>query len=144
MLEGSSFGESGKEVVIEEFLEGEETSLHLICSGENYVTLPMSQDHKKIGEGDIGLNTGGMGAYAPTKLVSQEMLASYEVSIVRPTLAGLKEDGIDFRGTLYIGLMLTSNGPKVLEFNVRFGDPETQVILPLVNQDLVPVLLIQR
>ena len=85
MLEGSSFGESGKEVVIEEFLEGEETSLHLICSGENYVTLPMSQDHKKIGEGDIGLNTGGMGAYAPTKLVSQEMLASYEESIVRPT-----------------------------------------------------------
>jgi len=141
MLEGSSFGESGKEVVIEEFLEGEETSLHLICSGENYVTLPMSQDHKKIGEGDIGLNTGGMGAYAPTKLVSQEMLASYEESIVRPTLAGLKEDGIDFRGTLYIGLMLTSNGPKVLEFNVRFGDPETQVILPLVDQDLVPVLI---
>ena len=141
MLEGSSFGESGKEVVIEEFLEGEETSLHLICSGENYVTLPMSQDHKKIGEGDIGLNTGGMGAYAPTKLVSEEMLASYEESIVRPTLAGLKEDGIDFRGTLYIGLMLTSNGPKVLEFNVRFGDPETQVILPLVDQDLVPVLI---
>ena len=120
MLEGSSFGESGKEVVIEEFLEGEETSLHLICSGENYVTLPMSQDHKKIGEGDIGLNTGGMGAYAPTKLVSEEMLASYEESIVRPTLAGLKEDGIDFRGNPYIGLMLTSNGPKVLEFNVRF------------------------
>ena len=141
MLEGSSFGESGKEVVIEEFLEGEETSLHLIWSGENYVTLPMSQDHKKIGEGDIGLNTGGMGAYAPTKLVSEEMLASYEESIVRPTLAGLKEDGIDFRGTLYIGLMLTSNGPKVLEFNVRFGDPETQVILPLVDQDLVPVLI---
>jgi phosphoribosylamine--glycine ligase len=141
MLAGSSFGESGREVVIEEFLEGEEASLHLICSGENYVTLPISQDHKKIGEGDTGPNTGGMGAYAPTKLVTEEMLIEYENSIVRPTLAGLKADGINFRGTLYIGLMLTSNGPKVLEFNVRFGDPETQVILPLVNQDLVPVLI---
>lgn len=141
MLTGSSFGESGREVVIEEFLEGEEASLHLICSEENYVTLPISQDHKKIGEGDTGPNTGGMGAYAPTKLVTEEMLIEYENSIVRPTLAGLKADGINFRGTLYIGLMLTSNGPKVLEFNVRFGDPETQVILPLVNQDLVPVLI---
>ena len=141
MLAGSSFGESGLEVVIEEFLEGEEASLHLICSGENYVTLPISQDHKKVGEGDTGPNTGGMGAYAPTKLVTEEMLIEYENSIVRPTLAGLKADGINFRGTLYIGLMLTPNGPKVLEFNVRFGDPETQVILPLVNQDLVPVLI---
>jgi|MEHZ01.5.fsa_nt_MEHZ011583341.1_2 phosphoribosylamine--glycine ligase len=141
MLAGSSFGESGREVVIEEFLEGEEASLHLICSGENYVTLPISQDHKKIGEGDTGPNTGGMGAYAPTKLVTEEMLIEYENSIVRPTLAGLKADGINFRGTLYIGLMLTPSGPKVLEFNVRFGDPETQVILPLVNQDLVPVLI---
>jgi len=141
MLAGSSFGESGREVVIEEFLEGEEASLHLICSGDNYVTLPISQDHKKIGEGDTGPNTGGMGAYAPTKLVTEEMLIEYENSIVRPTLAGLKADGINFRGTLYIGLMLTPSGPKVLEFNVRFGDPETQVILPLVNQDLVPVLI---
>lgn len=141
MLAGSSFGESGKEVVIEEFLEGEEASLHLICSGESYVTLPMSQDHKKVGEGDTGLNTGGMGAYAPTRLVTHEMLSSYEESIVRPTLAGLKKDGIDFRGTLYIGLMLTRNGPKVLEFNVRFGDPETQVILPLIDEDLLPYLI---
>lgn len=141
MLAGSSFGDSGREVVIEEFLEGEEASLHLICSGENYVTLPISQDHKKIGEGDTGPNTGGMGAYAPTKLVTGEMLVEYEKSIVIPTLHGLKADGIDFRGTLYIGLMLTSNGPKVLEFNVRFGDPETQVILPLLNEDLVPILI---
>ena len=141
MLAGSSFGDSGREVVIEEFLEGEEASLHLICSGENYVTLPISQDHKKVGEGDTGPNTGGMGAYAPTKLVTGEMLVEYEKSIVIPTLHGLKADGIDFRGTLYIGLMLTSNGPKVLEFNVRFGDPETQVILPLLNEDLVPILI---
>ena len=141
MLSGNRFGASGSEVVIEEFLEGEEASLHLICSGENYVTLPMSQDHKKVGEGDTGPNTGGMGAYAPTSLVSPSMLAEYEESIVRPTLAGLKSEGMEFRGTLYIGLMLTKSGPKVLEFNVRFGDPETQVILPLVDQDLVPVLI---
>ena len=141
MLSGESFGESGKEIVIEEFLEGEETSLHLICSGEKYVTLPMSQDHKKAGEGDTGLNTGGMGAYAPTPLVTPEMLADYETNIVQPTLAGLKADGIDFRGTLYVGLMLTQDGPKVLEFNVRFGDPETQVILPLLDEDLLPTLL---
>lgn len=141
MLSGASFGSSGRKVVIEEFLDGEEASLHIIASGESYVTLPMSQDHKKVGEGDLGLNTGGMGAYAPASLVTPEMLASYEEDLVRPSLAGLKADGIDFRGTLYVGLMLTQDGPKVLEFNVRFGDPETQVILPLVEEDLVPVLL---
>lgn len=141
MLSGESFGESGKEVVIEEFLDGEEASLHLICSGESYVAMPMSQDHKKVGNGDTGLNTGGMGAYAPTSVVTQEMLAQYEEEIVSPTLAGLKSEGVDFRGTLYIGLMLTSNGAKVLEFNVRFGDPETQVILPLLADDLVELLL---
>ena len=141
MLAGESFGDSGKEVVIEEFLEGEEASLHLICSGESFVAMPMSQDHKKVGEGDTGLNTGGMGAYAPTQLVTPEMLAEYEQSIVRPTLVGLKSEGVDFRGTLYVGLMLTSEGAKVLEFNVRFGDPETQVILPLLADDLVPLLL---
>jgi len=141
MLSGNRFGSSGSQVVIEEFLEGEEASLHLICSGQDYVTLPMSQDHKKVGEGDTGPNTGGMGAYAPTSLVSESMLAEYEESIVRPTLAGLQSEGMNFRGTLYIGLMLTQTGPKVLEFNVRFGDPETQVILPLVDEDLIPVLL---
>ena len=141
MLSGNSFGDSGSEVVIEEFLEGEEASLHLICSGEQYVTLPMSQDHKKVGDGDTGLNTGGMGAYAPTTLVSEGMLKEYENLIVKPTLAGLRSEGMNFRGTLYVGLMLTQNGPKVLEFNVRFGDPETQVILPLVGQDLVPILI---
>ena len=141
MLSGQSFGDSGRKVVIEEFLEGEETSLHVIASGESYLTLPMSQDHKKVGEGDAGLNTGGMGAYAPASLITPDMLADYEKNVVRPTLAGLKADGIDFRGTLYVGLMLTAEGPKVLEFNVRFGDPETQVILPMVDEDLVPALL---
>ena len=103
--------------------------------------MPMSQDHKKVGDGDTGLNTGGMGAYAPTSVVTPEMLKQYEADIVRPTLAGLKSEGVDFRGTLYIGLMLTKNGPNVLEFNVRFGDPETQVILPLLADDLVELLL---
>ena len=141
MLSGDSFGESGREIVIEEFLEGEETSLHLICSGESFLALPMSQDHKKVGEGDTGLNTGGMGAYAPTRLVDDDMLDEYLDCIVRPTLAGLKREGVNFRGTLYIGLMLTDQGAKVLEFNVRFGDPETQVILPLLEEDLVSLLL---
>lgn len=141
MLSGESFGDSGREVVIEEFLEGEESSLHLICSGESYVAMPMSQDHKKVGDGDAGLNTGGMGAYAPTSVVTPDMLKQYEEDIVKPTLAGLKTEGVDFRGTLYIGLMLTEKGPKVLEFNVRFGDPETQVILPLLEDDLVELLL---
>ena len=141
MLSGNSFGTSGNEVVIEEFLEGEEASLHLICSGQEYVALPISQDHKKVGEGDTGPNTGGMGAYAPTSLVSDAMLREYEETIVQPTLSGLKSEGMDFRGTLYIGLMLTKSGPKVLEFNVRFGDPETQVILPLVDQDLIPIII---
>lgn len=141
MLSGESFGDSGREVVIEEFLEGEEASLHLICSGESYVAMPMSQDHKKVGDGDAGLNTGGMGAYAPTSVVTPDMLKQYEEDIVKPTLAGLKTEGVDFRGTLYIGLMLTGKGPKVLEFNVRFGDPETQVILPLLEDDLVELLL---
>jgi phosphoribosylamine--glycine ligase len=142
MLSGESFGDSGREVVIEEFLEGEEASLHLICSGESYVAMPMSQDHKKVGDGDAGLNTGGMGAYAPTSVVTPDMLRQYEEDIVKPTLAGLKAEGVNFRGTLYIGLMLTNNGPKVLEFNVRFGDPETQVILPLLEDDLVSLLLL--
>lgn len=141
MLEGGAFGQSGQEIVIEEMLFGEEASIHVITSGEDYVCLPASQDHKRVGEGDTGLNTGGMGAYCPTGRITPELQASIEETIIRPTLAGLKADGIDFRGTLYAGLMLTADGPKVLEYNVRFGDPETQVLLPMVASDLVPVLL---
>ena len=141
MLEGGAFGQSGQEIVIEEMLFGEEASIHVITSGEDYVCLPASQDHKRVGEGDTGLNTGGMGAYCPTSRITPELQASIEETVIRPTLAGLKADGIDFRGTLYAGLMLTADGPKVLEYNVRFGDPETQVLLPMVASDLVPVLL---
>ena len=141
MLEGGDFGHSGQEIVIEETLYGEEASIHVITSGEDFVCLPASQDHKRAGEGDTGLNTGGMGAYTPTSKVTPELQREIEEQVIRPTLAGLKADGIDFRGTLYAGLMLTEKGCKVLEYNVRFGDPETQVLLPMVADDLVPVLL---
>jgi phosphoribosylamine--glycine ligase len=141
MLEGGAFGSSGKEIIIEETLYGEEASIHVIASGEDFVCLPPSQDHKRAGEGDTGLNTGGMGAYTPTSRVTPAMQAEIEEKVIKPTLAGLKADGIDYRGTLYAGLMLTDQGVKVLEYNVRFGDPETQVLLPMVADDLVPVLL---
>lgn len=141
MLEGAAFGNSGREIVIEETLYGEEASIHVIVSGEDYVCLPASQDHKRVGEGDTGPNTGGMGAYTPTSRVTPALQAEIEAQVIRPTLAGLKADGIDYRGTLYAGLMLTDSGVKVLEYNVRFGDPETQVLLPMVADDLVPVLL---
>ncbi|MDP4610808.1 MAG: phosphoribosylamine--glycine ligase [Opitutales bacterium] len=141
MLEGGAFGDSGAEIVIEETLYGEEASIHAIVSGDHFVCLPPSQDHKRAGEGDQGLNTGGMGAYTPTSRVTPEMQAAIEEQVIRPTLDGFKADGIDFCGTLYAGLMLTDKGVKVLEYNVRFGDPETQVLLPMVADDLVPVLL---
>jgi phosphoribosylamine--glycine ligase len=141
MLEGGAFGQSGAEIVIEETLYGEEASIHAIVSGDDFVCLPPSQDHKRAGEGDTGLNTGGMGAYTPTSRVTPDLQAEIEATVIRPTLAGFKADGIDFRGTLYAGLMLTDKGVKVLEYNVRFGDPETQVLLPMVADDLVPVLL---
>ena len=141
MLEGDAFGSSGKEIVIEEMLYGEEASIHVIASGEDYLCLPPSQDHKRVGEGDTGLNTGGMGAYTPTSKITPAMQAEIEEQIIRPTLAGLKADGIDYRGTLYAGVMLTRSGVKMLEYNVRFGDPETQVLLPMLRTDLVPILL---
>lgn len=141
MLEGQAFGQSGHEIVIEETLYGEEVSIHAIVSGDDYACLPASQDHKRVGEGDTGLNTGGMGAYAPTSRVNSALQNEIEASVIRPTIAGLKADGINFRGTLYAGLMLTEKGIKVLEYNVRFGDPETQVLLPLIKEDLLPWLL---
>ena len=140
MLEKNCFGESGREVVIEEYLEGEEASIHLIVCGKDYLILPSSQDHKRIGENDTGPNTGGMGAYAPASVVTTALLQETIKTIIEPTLSGLITEGIDFRGTLYIGLMLTSEGPKVLEFNVRFGDPETQVLLPLLETDPISLM----
>lgn len=141
MLSGDLFGESGREIVIESFLEGEEVSLMLVVCGDRYLQLPPSQDHKRVGDGDTGPNTGGMGAYAPTSVLTPELNETVRVSIIEPTLRGMRREGIEYRGTLYIGIILTPQGPQVLEFNTRFGDPETQVLLPLLQSDPVDLLL---
>jgi phosphoribosylamine---glycine ligase len=135
MLEGGLFGASGRQVLIEDCLFGEETSIHLIVSGRDFVVLPTSQDHKRAGDNDTGPNTGGMGAYSPAEIVGPDLLDQIVRTIARPSVEAIAAEGIDFRGTLYIGLMLTPKGPQVLEFNTRFGDPETQVILPRLATD---------
>lgn len=135
MMVDRKFGESGARVVIEDFLEGPEASIMVVVNGENYALLAPSQDHKKIFPGEKGPNTGGMGAYAPAPVVTQELLGEIEASIVRPSLKGLVQEGIDYRGILYIGLILAKEGPKVLEYNVRLGDPECQVLLPILDTD---------
>jgi len=135
------FGEAGSRLVIEEFLEGEEASILAFTDGQTIIPLPPSQDHKRIFDNDEGPNTGGMGAYAPTPLIKPEMLEKIEREILAATVNGLKREGITYKGILYAGLMITKDGPKVLEYNVRFGDPETQVVLPLVKSDIVDVFL---
>lgn len=136
MLLENAFGSSGHEIVIEEFLSGQEVSLMVMVSGNRYVCLPPSQDHKRVGEGDTGPNTGGMGAFAPALIANESVLQSVRESIIEPTLKGFEAEGIDYRGTLFVGLMLDPKGtPKVLEYNVRFGDPECQVLLPLCETD---------
>lgn len=142
MLDGGKFGASGESIVIEEYLRGRETSLHLLVSGDQFLTLPTSRDHKKHGEGDTGLNTGGMGVIAPDPTIPDETLEHILETIAKPTLDAFKSEGIDYRGILYIGLMLTKDGPKVLEFNVRLGDPETQLILPLFEEDTLELFLL--
>lgn len=140
MLEVRVFGDSGDEIVIEEFLRGEEASLMVLMDGERYVTLPASQDHKRVGEGDTGLNTGGMGAYAPAAVVTDSLMADIRAQIIEPTMRGFKAEEIDFRGVLFIGLMIDNGVAKVLEYNVRFGDPECQVLLPLCETDPVQLM----
>ena len=135
MLEGGLFGASGRQVLIEDCLFGEETSIHLVVSGRDFVVLPTSQDHKRVGDNDTGPNTGGMGAYSPAEVVGPDLLDEIVRTIARPSVEAIAAEGIEFRGTLYIGLMLTAEGPQVLEFNTRFGDPETQVILPRLASD---------
>ena len=135
MHSGALFGESGSEVVIEEYLDGEEASVTLMVCGDRYVLLPAAQDHKRIGEGDSGPNTGGMGAYAPAAVISPAIEEQIRREVIEPTLKGFIAEGFDFRGTLFIGIMVTRQGPRVLEFNVRFGDPETQVLLALLETD---------
>ena len=140
MLAGNKFGESGSRILIEDCLEGDETSIMVVVSGRDYVILPTSQDHKRIGEGDTGPNTGGMGTYSPAEIVTPELLQQIETEIVRPSVEGIADEGIDFRGTLFIGIMLTNTGPSVLEYNTRFGDPETQVVLPRLGCDVLELL----
>ena len=137
MLLDDAYGEAGATVVVEEFMRGEEASVFVLTDGTDYVLLPPAQDHKRIGEGDTGPNTGGMGAYAPAPVVTPSVLRAVERDIVRPVLAGMADEGTPYRGVLYVGLMMTDEGPKVVEFNCRFGDPEAQVILPLIASDVV-------
>jgi len=140
MMADRLFGEAGAMVLIEEFLDGEELSIHAVTDGKNLVILPGAQDHKRVGEGDTGPNTGGMGAYAPAPKATPDLLREVKERILVPTLQGLADLGIEYRGVLYAGLMLTRSGPKVLEYNCRFGDPETQVLLPLIETPLWDLL----
>jgi phosphoribosylamine--glycine ligase/phosphoribosylformylglycinamidine cyclo-ligase len=142
MLE-RQFGAAGDEVVIEEFLEGDEISILSFCDGETIRSLPPAQDHKRIFDGDRGPNTGGMGTYAPApeRICSAAMFEDIERTVLRPTVEGMRKEGMPFVGCLFTGFMITKNGPKVLEYNVRFGDPETQSLLQLMENDLVDVML---
>ncbi len=140
MMEEGKFGEAGRRVVIEEFLRGWECSLHALVDGENYQMLATARDHKRAQDGDAGLNTGGMGAFSPAEDWSKQLQAQFDDEIMRPLLAGLRENGVLFRGLLFPGLMITDRGAQVLEFNCRFGDPETQVILPRLRSDLIELL----
>ena len=140
MIFGGAFGAAGAEVVIEEFLEGEEASFFALCDGERALAFASAQDHKRVGEGDTGPNTGGMGAYSPAPVMTPAMDARVMAEIIAPTLRGMKARGAPFRGVLFAGLMIGNDGPRLIEFNARFGDPETQVMLPRLDEDIVPLL----
>jgi len=133
MLSGASFGEAGYKVIVEEYLDGYELSIFAICDGDNYVVLPAAQDHKRVGDGDTGPNTGGMGAYAPTPLVNDDIYKKVEERVIKPTLEGMKKEGAPFEGVLFIGVMVVDNEPIILEYNVRFGDPECEILMPLLE-----------
>lgn len=133
------FGDAGAAVVIEEYLEGEEVSLLAFCDGKAAVPMLPVQDHKRIGDGDTGPNTGGMGTYTPTTVYTEEIAAKVQQEILNPTIRAMAAEGVPFVGTLFLGLMLTAQGPKLIEYNVRFGDPETQAVLPLLDSDLAAI-----
>jgi phosphoribosylamine--glycine ligase len=140
MMNQARFGDAGRRIVIEEFLRGSECSLHALVNGENYVLLESARDHKRALDGDQGPNTGGMGAFSPANNWNTSLQSQFNAVIMRPLLHGLVHEGVSFRGLLYPGLIITSSGPRVLEFNCRFGDPETQVLLPRMKSDLLPLL----
>jgi len=137
MLLEQKFGQASSKVVIEEFLSGIELSCFVLTDGSSYVTLPMAKDYKRIGEGDTGLNTGGMGAISPVPFVTEEFRNKIETQIVKPTIEGLKKDGLPYKGFVFIGLIKVGETPKVIEYNVRLGDPETEVVLPRLKTDLL-------
>jgi phosphoribosylamine---glycine ligase len=144
MMLGGSLGEAGGEIVIEEFLDGEEASFFALCDGDNAIALTTAQDHKRAFDGDKGPNTGGMGAYSPAPNIDAAMSTRVMTEIVQPTLRAMKVMGTPYKGVLYAGLMITREGPKLIEYNARFGDPETQVLMLRLMSDLVPALLASR
>ncbi len=140
-MTGNAFGAAGAELVVEEFLEGEELSFFVLADGTNALPLAGAQDHKAVGEGDTGPNTGGMGAYSPAPSLTEELEAKVMENIIMPTVRGMAADGCPYTGVLYAGLMLTADGPKLLEYNVRFGDPECQVLMMRLRSDIIPALV---
>lgn len=141
MLRDGAFGDAGSEILLEEFMEGEELSIFAITDGTNFLTMLPAQDHKRLLDGDAGPNTGGMGAYAPVSIATPELIGRVSDTVFEPTLAAMRKAGRPFAGLLYAGLMLTDDGPKVIEFNCRFGDPETEAILPLMKSSLLDLMV---
>lgn len=144
MMQGGKFGKSGARVLIEECMIGREVTVLCFCDGKTIVPMKASQDHKRVFDDDKGPNTGGMGAFAPSPLYTAEIAERTEKEILLPTLAAMNAEGFAFKGVLYVGLMLTANGPKVVEYNARFGDPETQAVLPLLSSDLLEIMMACR
>jgi phosphoribosylamine--glycine ligase len=144
MMFSGGLGAAGAEVVIEEWMIGEEASFFALCDGSHALPLASAQDHKRVGDGDTGPNTGGMGAYSPAPVMTKAMEERVMAEIVRPTLAGMSQRGTPFKGVLFAGLMITADGPKLIEYNTRFGDPECEVLMPRLKSDLVPALLAAR